>query len=242
MPKSGIVLKCCIILAPPTEETLLQNTLWPEIQKLYGHGYEVYSLAASSDGKFLASACKSTTVEHAAILLWDTSSWTLLQKLHSHTLTVVQLAFSPDSQYLLSVSRDRRWSLFLRKENDSFELIATVDKKTSIHTRIIWCCAWTGDSKYFVTGSRDGTAVIWSKNEDNQYIGSKFLELKNESVTALAVAPEIVSSNYIIAVGLESGIIQLHNWTIAHCQILISLDRRYLMCSGFFVINDIFFF
>lgn len=55
---------------PPTEETLLQNTLWPEIQKLYGHGYEVFSLAGSPDGKFLASACKSTKPEHAAILLW----------------------------------------------------------------------------------------------------------------------------------------------------------------------------
>lgn len=57
-------------LEPPTEETLLQNTLWPETQKLYGHGYEVFSLAASPDGKIVASACKSTTQEHAAIILW----------------------------------------------------------------------------------------------------------------------------------------------------------------------------
>nr|CAH7738002.1 unnamed protein product [Callosobruchus chinensis] len=54
---------------PPTEETLLQNTLWPETQKLYGHGYEVYSMAASPDKKFLASACKSTKAEYSAVLL-----------------------------------------------------------------------------------------------------------------------------------------------------------------------------
>lgn len=44
--------------------------MWPEIQKLYGHGYEVYCLAATADGTLLASACKSTNPEYAAILLW----------------------------------------------------------------------------------------------------------------------------------------------------------------------------
>lgn len=43
---------------PPTEEQLLQNTLWPETQKLYGHGYEIFSLACDPSGKVLASACK----------------------------------------------------------------------------------------------------------------------------------------------------------------------------------------
>lgn len=55
---------------PPPEETLMQNTLWPETQKLYGHGYDVYSLCATSDGKLLASSCKATNAEHAQIILW----------------------------------------------------------------------------------------------------------------------------------------------------------------------------
>lgn len=55
---------------PPQEETLMQNTLWPELQKLYGHGYELYALAATPDGQMLASTCRASNAEHAQIILW----------------------------------------------------------------------------------------------------------------------------------------------------------------------------
>lgn len=63
------------------------------------------------------------------------------------------MKFSPDSNNLLSVSRDRRWSLFSKTMDGNFELVATTDKKTGVHSRIIWTCAWSHDSNYFATGN-----------------------------------------------------------------------------------------
>lgn len=67
---------------PPAEESLLQNTLWPELQKLYGHGYEVFCLAASKE--LIASACKAAKAEHAEVLLWAEEAggvWKIRQRL-----------------------------------------------------------------------------------------------------------------------------------------------------------------
>lgn len=37
----------------------------------------------------------------------------------------------------------------------AFSLFACADHNTAVHSRIIWSCDWTPDSKYFMTGSRD---------------------------------------------------------------------------------------
>ncbi|XP_064647875.1 elongator complex protein 2-like isoform X2 [Lineus longissimus] len=169
------------ISEPPTEENLLQNTLWPETQKLYGHGYEIFSLASSPCGTILASVCKASKPEHAGIIMWDTVTWQQLCVLESHSLTVTQLAFSHDGRYLLSVSRDRTWAMFERKTQDApesdrqFSRIAFTDKKTGVHSRIIWACSWSPDNRYFVTVSRDKKAVIWDVSEASSTNQSSYL-------------------------------------------------------------------
>ncbi|XP_046687231.1 probable elongator complex protein 2 [Homalodisca vitripennis] len=207
---------------PPTEDNLLQNTLWPETMKLYGHGYEIFSLATTSDGKLLASACKATNEEHAAVLLWDTTTWQKVDRLVYHQLTVTQLEFSPDDQYLLSVSRDRCWAVFQRSESevDKYSLVARSNKGTGVHTRIIWCCAWTHDSAHFVTGSRDGKVVVWDKIEHSHptlgnFAGcSEYLDLPKESITSVACGADfyLFTNEYLMAVGSEAGDIRLYGW------------------------------
>jgi elongator complex protein 2 len=66
---------CEVLREPPAEESLVQNTLWPEVHKLYGHGYELYAVAADPGGRLVASACRSAKQEEAAIIIWRTGIW-----------------------------------------------------------------------------------------------------------------------------------------------------------------------
>jgi elongator complex protein 2 len=77
------------VAGPPLEEHLAQNTLWPEVHKLYGHGNELYCLAADPRGAYLASACRAQAGDAAAVWLWDTRTWTAAAQLAAHTLTGV---------------------------------------------------------------------------------------------------------------------------------------------------------
>ena len=50
--------------------------------------------------------------------------------------------------------RDRTWSLHQINNQGSqlsTTLVARTDKKTSVHTRLIWACAWAPDGKHFFT-------------------------------------------------------------------------------------------
>ncbi|KAH8401034.1 hypothetical protein KR009_002596 [Drosophila setifemur] len=220
---------------PPQEETLMQNTLWPELQKLYGHGYEIYSLASTADGSILASTCKASTAEHAQIILWNPSNWKQLQKLSGHQLTVTQLSFSPDARYLVSVSRDRRWCLFERKDASvGYQLVASTDKTNGVHTRIIWSCDWSHDGQHFVTSSRDGKVVVWKKGEEskesslNGWQSAGVLELKNESITAVAFGSGYLNGTddtYILALGTENGLIKIYQLANGEWKLLSDLSK-----------------
>jgi elongator complex protein 2 len=101
-----------VVHDPPYEEHLAQNTLWPEIRKLYGHGNDVFCVCSSPSGRLLASACKAQSAGAAAVWVWEVGSWKPISQLSGHTLTVTQLEFSHDGRYLLSGSRDRSFSLW----------------------------------------------------------------------------------------------------------------------------------
>ncbi|CAH2283887.1 elongator complex 2 [Pelobates cultripes] len=224
---SQLYFQPLVLTDPPTEDHLLQNTLWPEVQKLYGHGYEIFSVACNQARTVIASACKASKREHASIILWSSTSWKQIQSLLFHNLTVTQMAFSPDDKFLLAVSRDRNWSLWKKQVGipaqsaPDFILHAHTDKTTG-HNRIIWSCDWTPDSRYFITGSRDKKVIVWGDcqssctDEENASASIKpcsSLLDTGDSVTAVSVSRVLAhDGSYILAIGLECGKIILYKW------------------------------
>ncbi|KAJ3221970.1 Elongator subunit elp2 [Clydaea vesicula] len=189
---------------PPLESHLLQHTLWPEVNKLYGHGYELMAVACSHDGKTVVSTSRANKAEHAAVRVWSTDSWKEIhQPIVSHNLTVTNLKFSNNDKYFLSVGRDRMWTLYSKIENEWKVLHAS----TKSHARIIWGGAFTPDDKYFVTASRDKTLKVWSLEDlENSYFVMNF----ENALTAVDISSTFINdSSYLLAVGFETGLVQI---------------------------------
>ncbi|XP_032234030.2 elongator complex protein 2 [Nematostella vectensis] len=212
-----------VLSVPPTEDVLLQNTLWPEAQKLYGHGYEIFCVASSPDGSLLATSCKATKPEHACVILWDANIWKQVCSLPGHSLTVTQIAFSHSGQRILSVSRDRSWAVFRLRQDDLdgplYQLVShsSTLPKPKQHSRIIWSCSWSHDDKYFITASRDKKVIMWGL--DNTADKETWVPVSSpldvgEPATAVDLAPcALKNARYLAAVGLESGRIMLYSWS-----------------------------
>ncbi|KAL3425670.1 Elongator complex protein 2 [Phlyctema vagabunda] len=212
---------------PPLEDHLSRHTLWPEIEKLYGHGYEISALAASHDGSVVATACKASSLDHAVIRLFETKTWHELKPpLTAHSLTVTSLKFSPDDTYLLSVGRDRKWTVFRRDETKkALYVLQQADPKG--HSRMILDAAWAPFTRpVFATAGRDKSVKIWTKeNEEGaefKFTGQTIQE--QNSVTAIAFSNAVrESEESYLAVGTESGNINvylLHGLEIVKDQVI----------------------
>lgn len=211
---------------PPFEDSLSRHTLWPETEKLYGHGYEISCLAVSHTGDLVASACKASSVNHAVIRLFETRKWTEIKPpLTAHSLTATRLRFSPDDRHLLSVGRDRQWAVFERErgpeigggDNDGstreappgYRLLQANPKG---HTRMILDAAWvpsTDSSLAFATAGRDKAVRIWRREETGITCITTITEM--QPATALDFLPRLEKDGrFVLAVGTEAGKISLY--------------------------------
>ncbi|KAL2760790.1 hypothetical protein ACRALDRAFT_2093144 [Sodiomyces alcalophilus JCM 7366] len=207
---------------PPLEESLSRHTLWPEIEKLYGHGYELSCLAASHDGRLIASACKASSLNHAVIRIFETERWTEVKPpLQAHNLTVTRLRFSSDDRYLLSVGRDRQWAVFERDANDTlrYELVQINPKG---HSRMILDAAWApcDQPRVFATAGRDKRVKLWGsggKDTDGKINFTQQAEITCDTpVTSVDfLGQPVLQGSVVLALGTDAGRISLYRVTVS---------------------------
>lgn len=212
---------------PPLEDQLARYTLWPEHEKLYGHGYEISAVAVSHDHTLIATACKASSLDHAVIRLYDTSDWHEIRPpLTAHSLTITSLSFSGDDRYLASVGRDRQWAVFQRNEQEpsSFSLLQSNPKG---HSRMILDASWAPvtDKPVFATAGRDKSVKLW-RMEEGSFMCKSTISLQS-SVTAISFLPAVQDGSLLLAVGEDSGELSVYQVVVDSLEVkhLVTIDK-----------------
>ena len=211
-PMSKLMLDTLVV--PPIEDHLQRHTLFPEVEKLYGHGYEIQALSATHDGSLIVSGCRATTPDHAVLRLYD-AAYKEIAQLPGHTLTVTKARLSANDEYLLSVSRDRSLCLYKRTDNG----YAMYRRQSKAHKRIIWDCAWLSES-VFVTASRDASCIIWRITDTIEKI---------TTIDIASGATAVAYCNACLAIGTETGSIYIYHMDEAHKPELLETFQD---CAG----------
>ena len=123
------------------------------------HADEVWFVAFSNNGKYLASASKDSNA-----IIWDVDvifvllkkkNWKPLYVLSEHKDAVSFLAWSPNDLMLLTASNDhslKLWDVTTGKCRNTF----------SKHLDAVTSCAWLPDNSGFVSGSLEKVIYLWN--------------------------------------------------------------------------------
>lgn len=121
------------------------------------HAGEVYCVAFSPDGKWLATAG-----EDRLCIIYDAVNFRVVQKLQQHDAPITHLAWSPDSKKILTAAEEPRARIW---DALNGKLIMTVEHNNA-ERRPITSGAWLPDSMSLVTccHDRESKLCLWSLN------------------------------------------------------------------------------
>jgi elongator complex protein 2 len=172
---------------------LASHTLWPETNKLYGHGYEISIVEVSPDGKIIVSAAKSQTKKFSSLIFWNIQNFQVEYQIEAHTYTILDIKFFKNR--ILTVSRDRNIALYsLNSDTNKYEL-THIQKG---HSRLINSVCVDLSGELIVTGSRDKFLKIW------KIVDNKIKEINKIKIGFFIKAVEFFR-NDILLIGLDDG-------------------------------------
>lgn len=172
-----------------------------------GHSDEVTSVAFSSDGNYLASGSRDSTVK-----IWTLNEglWKNFQTLREPRSFVFSVAFSPNGNYLASGSFDHNvniWTLHTGK----WEHFQTLQG----HTASVNPVVFSPNGTYLASGSFDKTIRIWTlQNKGGEPETERRLWQQVQTLTqplwieAIAFSPD---SNYLVS---ASGDYTIREWML----------------------------
>ncbi|HEX8833534.1 MAG TPA: stalk domain-containing protein, partial [Abditibacteriaceae bacterium] len=126
------------------------------------HSNEVRAIAASPDGRFLATGSwrmkeQGASVPVGEIKLWDAVAGKGIREMIGHWAGVNALAFSPDGKTLASASQDK--TILLWNTKDGVQLPALAGKA---HDAPVIALSYSTDGQFLYSGGNDGVLQIWN--------------------------------------------------------------------------------
>lgn len=165
---------------------------------LRGHDDEVWVMAFSHDGRYLATGSKDKTV-----IIWSVSTdrCEKVKTLGPHSAEVTSIAWSPDDSTVLSTS-DTDVYLWKWSQPGNHNILH------GSHKYAIYAAAWLPTGEGFVTGGTDGQIKFWDRmgNMTHSWQTSPF------RILALAITPD---GSHLVAVSWRPGNSHLHHTSSA---------------------------
>ena len=149
------------------------------IRTLVGHQKAVNSIAVHPNNKLIASASDDKTVK-----LWSPKSGKQVCTFTGHEDNVLAVAFSPDGNILASSGdiNDKTVRLWFLLENKSVTLKGHSDWFGGVYS-----IAFSPNSKFLVSGSKDKTVKVWQVDT-----GKEIMTLKGheDDITSVAISAD----------------------------------------------------
>ncbi|KAJ2560620.1 hypothetical protein GGH12_004684 [Coemansia sp. RSA 1822] len=139
---------------------------------LKGHQDEVWYVAFSPDGRYLASGSRDKTC-----IIWSMSDYSIVHRLNGHQNEVAYIAWSPNSKYIVSASSDRTLRLWDVEAGTQMQVF-------SGHEETVTSCKWLGTNDRFISGGLDHRIIIWDIN------GTIVKQISSPRVHDLAVSSD----------------------------------------------------
>ena len=115
------------------------------------HSDSIFSIAASPDGSFLASAGGDR-----ALVFWETDTWYEHSRIEAHDTQIMSVSFSPDCKRIVTAGTDHQLRVWEWAKGDPLFFLGR-------HKRGLFASHWAADGQSIVAADEKGTVYRYTE-------------------------------------------------------------------------------